>query len=210
MDSQPNVRYIFSGSSISLLHEVFLKPDSPLYLMAAKIQLNPIKKEDISFYIRSRLEICKIEISDAALNKIYEYTAGFPFYFQKLGFILYQTAVLENRSSVNAGDVDIAFSTMLNEFDGEFEARYSSKFSRQQQDILKYLSAEKLRRLSEISSDMQTPASSLTTSMRDLYYTMTVEKPKKGTYGILDNVFRLWVKWNILEDGLTPEDICLH
>ena len=137
---------------------------------------------------------------------MYEYTDGFPFYFQKLGFILYQTAVLENRISIHSTDVDIAFSTMLNEFDGEFEARYSSKFSRQQQDILKYLSDEKTRRLSEIASDMQTPASSLTTSMRDLYYTMTVQKPKEGTYGILDNVFRLWIKKNILGDFENPKD----
>ncbi|MEA1984605.1 MAG: ATP-binding protein, partial [Euryarchaeota archaeon] len=57
MDSQPNVRYIFSGSSISLLHDVFLKPDSPLYLMASKMQLEPIKEEYVGKYIRQRLGI---------------------------------------------------------------------------------------------------------------------------------------------------------
>lgn len=145
MDNQPNARYILSGSSVSLLHDVFLKPDSPLYLIAARIQLEPIKKKNI-----------------------------------------------------DVNDVKNAFSSMLNEFDSEFEARYTTKFSRQQQDILKYLSQNKTRRLSEISEDMQTPASSLTTSMRDLYNTMTVNKIKEGIYGIMDNVFRLWIKKNIL------------
>ncbi|MBN2110949.1 MAG: ATP-binding protein [Methanosarcinaceae archaeon] len=200
MDSQPGVRYIFSGSSVSLLHEVFLKPDSPLYLMAARVSLRPIKKDDVSNYIRSRLKTRDMEISDPALERIYEYTNGFPFYFQKLGFLIYQAAILDNRDSVKVRDVDTAFSSMLREFDGEFEARYSVKFSRQQQDILKYLSADRTRRLSEISRDMQTPASSLTTSMRDLYHTMTVQKPKEGTYGIMDNVFRLWIRRNILGD----------
>jgi AAA+ ATPase superfamily predicted ATPase len=198
MDSQPDVRYIFSGSSVSLLYEVFLKPDSPLYLMAAKVQLEPIQQEDVSSYVRSRLEMQNIRISDGALDTIYEYTDGFPFYFQKIGFILYQNAILEKRDSVTIKDVDIAFSSMLNEFDSEFEARYSSKFSRQQQDILKYLSAEKIRRLKEIAADMHTPASSLTASMRDLYNTMTVWKPHEGRYGILDNVFRLWIARYIL------------
>ncbi|MDG6244337.1 MAG: ATP-binding protein [Methanolobus sp.] len=198
MDSNPNVRYIFSGSSVSLLHEVFLKPDSPLYLMAARVRLEPIKKHDVSAYIRSRLKTQDIGISDSALDRIYDYTDGFPFYFQKLGFILYQNTTLEDRSFIDAEDVDIAFNSMLREFDSEFEARYSSKFSRQQQEILKYLSAERIRRLSEIARDMQKPSSSLTTSMRDLYYTMTVQKPQEGKYGILDNVFRMWIKRNIL------------
>ncbi|AFV22351.1 hypothetical protein Mpsy_0138 [Methanolobus psychrophilus R15] len=47
MDSQPHVRYIFSGSSLSFLNDVFLEPDSPLYLMAAKVHIDPIKKEDV-------------------------------------------------------------------------------------------------------------------------------------------------------------------
>ncbi|AFV22352.1 hypothetical protein Mpsy_0139 [Methanolobus psychrophilus R15] len=135
------------------------------------------------------------------MGKIYEYTDGFPFYFQKLGFMLYWKGVLENRNSIDSKDVDIAFSSMLGEFDNEFEASYSSNFSRQQQDILKHLSKEKTCRLKEVARDMQTPASSLTTSMRNLYYTMTVQKPKEGVYGILDNVFRLWIRKNILEDS---------
>jgi AAA+ ATPase superfamily predicted ATPase len=197
MDNQPNVRYIFSGSSVSLLHDVFLKPDSPLYLMAARIQLEPIKKKDVDDYIRSRLKTQNITISEHALDLIYEYTAGYPFYFQKIGFLLYQIAVIGKKKHIDIDDVENAFSSMLNEFDSEFESRYSTKFSRQQQDILKYLSQNKTRRLSEISEDMRTPASSLTTSMKDLYNTMTVNKPKEGTYGIMDNVFRLWLKKNI-------------
>jgi len=200
MDSQPNVRYIFSGSSVSLLHDVFLKPDSPLYLMAARIQLEPIKKKDVDDYIRSRLKTQNITISEPALDSIYEYTAGYPFYFQKIGFLLYQIAVIGKKRNIDINDVESAFSSMLNEFDSEFESRYSTKFSRQQQDILKYLSQNKTKRLTEISDDMQTPASSLTTSMKDLYNTMTVDKPKEGTYGIMDNVFRLWIKKSIFGD----------
>lgn len=199
MDSQPSVRYIFSGSSISLLHEVFLKPDSPLYLMAARIQLEPIEEEHIARYIRDRLSTQNIQITDSALKRIYACTGGFPFYFQKIGFILYQNSVLKNKNIIDEKDVESAFNSMLNEFDSEFEARYEWKFSDQQKTILKFLSGEKFCRLSEISRDMQTPASSLTTSMKDLYNTMTIEKPKEGMYGILDNVFRVWIKRNILK-----------
>jgi len=201
MDSQPAVRYIFSGSSVSLLHEVFLKPDSPLYLMAARIQLEPIDEEYVVAYIRDRLLTQNIRITDRALKRIYTCTAGFPFYFQKIGFILYQNSVLKNKNIIDEDDVENAFTSMLNEFDSEFEARYEWKFSDQQKTILKFLSREKYRRLSEISYDMQTPASSLTTSMKDLYNTMTVEKPKDGMYGIFDNVFRIWIKRNILKPG---------
>ncbi len=199
MDSQPNVRYIFSGSSISLLHDVFLKPDSPLYLMAAKMQLKPIKEEYIGKYIRQRLGIQNIQISDQALNNICTVTGGFPFYFQKLGFMVYQDAVLENKEKIENTDVDASFCAMLAEFDSEFESRYIDKYSEQQKKILKHLSKEKFRRLSHIAKDMQTPASSLTSSMSDLQNTMTIEKSKDGAYGIIDNVFRIWLKSNISE-----------
>jgi len=199
MDSQPNVRYIFSGSSISLLHDVFLKPDSPLYLMAAKMQLKPIKEEYIEKYIRQRLGIQNIQISDQALNNICTVTGSFPFYFQKLGFMVYQDAVLENKEKIENTDVDASFCAMLAEFDSEFESRYIDKYSEQQKKILKHLSKEKFRRLSHIAKDMQTPASSLTSSMSDLQNTMTIEKSKDGAYGIIDNVFRIWLKSNISE-----------
>ncbi len=199
MDSQPNVRYIFSGSSISLLHDVFLKPDSPLYLMAAKMQLKPIKEEYIGKYIRQRLGIQNIQISDQALNNICTVTGGFPFYFQKLGFMVYQDAILENKEKIESTDVDASFCAMLAEFDSEFESRYIDKFSEQQKNILKHLSKEKFRRLSHIAKDMQTPASSLTSSMSDLQNTMIIEKSKDGVYGIIDNVFRIWLKRNISE-----------
>lgn len=198
MDSRPDVRYIFSGSSVALLNKVFLKPDSPLYLMAAKVRLEPIGEEEVSRYIRSRLLMQKITITGDALHTLYSYTDGFPFYFQKMGFLLYQHAILQGKETVTSDDTECAFSSMLDEFDSEFESRYSCKFSRQQQDILKYLSAAKTRRLKEIAADMDTPSSSLTASMRDLTNTMTIDKPGGGRYGILDSVFRIWIARNIL------------
>ncbi len=199
MDSYPDVRYIFSGSSISLLHDVFLKPDSPLYLMASRMQLGPIKEEDVRKYIKQRLELQEIQIQDPGLGMIYTFTGGFPYYFQKLGFMIYQDAILENKSIIEKDDVDTAFCAMLAEFDSEFESRYIDKFSDQQKQILKYLARERTRRLNQIAKDMQTPASSLTTSMRDLQNTMVIEKSKEGAYGIIDNVFRIWLKRNFGE-----------
>ena len=201
MDKLPAVRYVFSGSSISLLHNVFLKPDSPLYLMAARTELKPIEKKEVKKYIKSRLSTKNIEISEEALEEIYQLTGGFPFYFQKLGFLLYQNTVLEAKSQLGIEDVNSAFAAMLEEFDSEFEARYTEKFSEQQKKVLKYLSSEKQRRLSQIAQDMNTAASSLTTSMRDLHNTMTVNKPEEGLYEITDNVFRLWIKINILGEA---------
>ena len=167
--------------------------------MAAKMQLKPIKEEYIVKYIRQRLEIQNIQISDRALDKICAVTGGFPFYFQKLGFMVYQDAVMEKKDKIESADVDASFCTMLAEFDSEFESRYIDKFSEQQKKILKHLSKEKFRRLSHIAKDMQTPASSLTSSMSDLQNTMTIEKSKDGVYRIIDNVFRIWLKRNISE-----------
>lgn len=168
--------------------------------MTSIIKLDSIRKEYACDYISSRLEKQNIEISLPALDKIYTYTGGFPFYIQKMGIILYLEANLKNKNLIDVGDVDIGFSTMLNELDGEFEEKYSANFSLQQQTILKHLSQNKERKLSEIATDMQTPSSSLTRSIKDLHNTMAIHRPKKGTYGILDTVFRVWIKRNILAE----------
>jgi AAA+ ATPase superfamily predicted ATPase len=185
---------IFSCSSL-------LKDNSLLIQdQITQIHLEPVEKEDVDKYIIDRLKTQNIKISTRTLDKVYNYTAGLPFYFQKLGSIIFYHSILEKKASIDIIDVDIAFSSMLNELDSEFEESFSTKFSSQQKEILKYLSQNKALRLSEIATMMQTPASSLTTSMKFLSNTMTVHRSEKGLYGIMDNVFRLWIKRNILED----------
>ena len=49
------IRYILSGSSLSILQDIFLKPESPMYLMTTKLYLQPLEKEKVKSYISNRL-----------------------------------------------------------------------------------------------------------------------------------------------------------
>lgn len=53
-------------------------------------------------------------------------------YFQKIGCIFHQISILEEKDAIDAKDEGIALSSILNDFDRECEARYSSMFSKQQ------------------------------------------------------------------------------
>ncbi|MDI3486246.1 MAG: hypothetical protein PWQ50_1466, partial [Methanolobus sp.] len=194
----PNVIYILSCSSLPTFYQNALHSDTNIHLPINQINLNPLKKEDVDNYIVSRLKTQNIDISSSALDTIYKYTDGFPFYIQKLGSILFLESLFTKNTTIDFNDVEIAFTSMLNELDCEFEEKYSTNFSKQQQEILKFLSLNRVHRLSEIAAEMQTSASSLTTSMKTLNSTMTIYKTKKGCYGITDNVFRLWIKKDIL------------
>lgn len=194
----PNVIYILSCSSLPTFYQNALHSNTNMHLSINQIHLTPLKKDDVDNYIVSRFKTQNIDVSSSALDKIYKYTDGFPFYIQKLGSILFLEALFAKNTTIDFNDVEIAFASMLNELDCEFEEKYSTYFSKQQQEILKFLSQNRVHRLSEIAAEMQTSASSLTTSMKTLNNTMTTHKTKKGCYGITDNVFRLWIKKNIL------------
>jgi AAA+ ATPase superfamily predicted ATPase len=194
----PNVIYILSCSSLPTFYQNALHSNTNMHLSINQIHLTPLKKDDVDNYIVSRFKTQNIDVSSSALDKIYKYTDGFPYYIQKLGSILFLEALFAKNTTIDFNDVEIAFASMLNELDCEFEEKYSTYFSKQQQKILKFLSQNRVHRLSEIATEMQTSASSLTTSMKTLNNTMATHKTKKGCYGITDNVFRLWIKKNIL------------
>lgn len=165
MDSQGEVRYFFSGSSLSLLEKVFLKEDSPLYLMAAKHFMMPLTEEVVSRYVRERFGVYEIVAREEAAKEIFLLTGGIPFYVQKLGLLCFQDAMINERKEIEIKHVDEAFKMMLEEFDGEFEARLISRFSDQQREIIKVVASLCPARMVDIASSLKCESSAISSSV---------------------------------------------
>lgn len=193
LDLPSRVRYFFSGSSMSMLAEIFLREDSPLYLMVAKHHMEPLGMEEVIDFVRERFKVVDISIDEEAAELFHGLTGGIPFYIQKLGLIAFQGALLKGRGKIGDEEVKSAFTAMLDELDGEFEVRWLSRFSNQQRRILKTLADLGEARLTDIAAQMGCKPSDISSSIIRLKEMMILAKGENGRYSVVDRVFHAWL-----------------
>ncbi len=194
LESQRRVVYLFSGSSLGLLTEVFGREGrSPLYQMVGRLFLGEITSEDVHRYYRERLrEVHGVAISEGALRRVTEYVGGIPYYFQKLGLELERELVLRGKGKITTREVDRAFARLLEELSADFQERWETRFSEQQRAVLRAL-AEGPRTLSEVARSLGVPAPNLTYSLNRLAEAMVLTREGRR-YRITDRVFAAWLR----------------
>ncbi|MEN6429293.1 MAG: ATP-binding protein [Coriobacteriales bacterium] len=193
IDRTPDVRYIFSGSSVRMLTSIFLKQDAPLYLMVARHMMGPLGEADVVAFVRERLGVAGLSISEDAARALHRLSGGIPFYVQKLGLLVAQAALLAKRKRVSEGDVVLAFAQMLEELEGEFEVRWVSRLSSQQRAIVKQVARAGSIRMSELASQMGVTAPAISSAMRRLKDMMILQTDDAGAYSATDAVFGAWL-----------------
>lgn len=193
LDLPSRVRYFFSGSSMSILSEIFLKEESPLYLMVAKHYMEPLGMEEVVDFVQRQLKVVDISIDRKAAELFHSLTGGIPFYIQKLGLIVVQDALFKDQHEVSEEEVGDSFATMLEELDGEFEARWLSRFSNLQRRIIGTLANLDEARLTDIATQMGYRPSDISSSITRLKETMIIAKREDGQYFIIDRVFNAWL-----------------
>lgn len=193
LDLPSKVRHFFSGSSMSMLSQIFLREDSPLYLMVAKHYMEPLEMEEVIDFVRKRFKVVDISLDKEAAALFHQLTGGIPFYIQKLGLIVFQEALLKSRREIGEEGVKSAFAAMLDELDGEFETRWLSRFSNLQRRILRALADLKEARLTDIAAQMGCKPSDISSSITRLKEMMIIAKRGNGRYSIVDRVFHAWL-----------------
>jgi len=194
MESQRRVVYLFSGSSLGLLTEVFGREGkSLLYQMVGRLFLGEIPEPHVHRYYRERLrDVHRVDISESALNRVTGYVGGIPYYFQKLGLGLERDIALKGLSRIDAPHVDTAFERLLEELSADFQERWQTRFSEQQRAILKVL-ARSPGTVSEVAKELGVPAPNLTYGLSRLAEAMILTKEGR-TYRITDRVFAAWLR----------------
>jgi len=193
IDRTPEVRYIFSGSSVRMLTSIFLREDAPLYLMVSRHVMGPLLEDDVVGFVRERLGVAGLAATEDALRTVHRLAGGIPFYVQKLGLLVAQAALLAKRKRVSEKDVQQAFKQMLEELEGEFEVRWISRLSQQQRAVVKLVAQAGAIRLSEVAARMGVPATSISSAMRRLQDMMILHTNDAGAYSVTDVVFGAWL-----------------
>lgn len=192
MDRPGNVRFFFSGSSLGLIRDIFLREDSPLYLMVTRYRLGPLPRKEAVSFLRERLEAGGLKPGSGVAERMYELVGGIPFYLQKLGLIVFQQALLGGRTGVRRAHVEEAFAEMLEELDGEFELRWLSEFSPLQRRILGAIAELGEAGVTEVAARLGAKPSDISSTLTRLREAMVIERGERG-YRIVDVVFARWI-----------------
>jgi len=193
LDENPNVRYLFSGSSVRLLSSIFLREDAPLYLMVSRHFMQPLDEESVVEFVAQRLAVAGLSASPAAAQAVFEHSGGIPFYIQKLGLLLVHGAWLDSEDEIDQPDVERAFARMLDELDGEFETRWTSRFSPQQRAILKTLARLGTARLTDIAAAMDARPTDISSAIGRMKDMLILAADASNGYAITDTVFSAWL-----------------
>lgn len=194
MESQKKVVYLFSGSSLRMLHEVFGREGkSPLYQMVGRLFLEEIPHPFVHRFYRERLrEVHACEITASAISQVTDHVGGIPYYFQKLGVSLEREIALHDKKRITTADVERAFASLLEELSGDFQERWETRFTGQQRAILKVLSNGSMS-VTETARLLETSPANISYNLSRQAEAMTLTK-EDGRYRITDRVFATWLK----------------
>lgn len=191
LDEPGNVRFFFSGSSAGLAREVFLRRDSPLFLMVSRYELGPLSPTEAVPFVAERLKRAGYEPDPGVAERVYELSGGIPFYLQKLGLTLVQRALLAGKRRLHIGDVDAAFQDVLLELDAEFEVRWLAEFSPLQRRILREL-ARAPSGPTALAKALGLKPQDISSSLARLRAEMVLARTGQG-YALTDVVFARWL-----------------
>lgn len=165
---------------------------SSLYQMVGRILLEEIEPSIMTDFVRRRpRQAHGVTITDEALALVSNLVGGIPYYVQKLGLELERQLLFTGEKTLDASDVEAAFTNLLNELETDFQERWSTRFSEQQRAILRALSSGPAT-FSGIAERIGTPPENLTYNLRRLQGAMILTK-KDGRYRIADRVFAAWL-----------------
>lgn len=198
-DRLPKIRFCFSGSSVSLLEKIFLRADSPLYLTAGKVPLEPLPQDVVTGFVDQRIRHAEMTIDPVAAKRVYELTGGIPFYVQKVGLTAWLNAIAHHETHITVEAVEAAFDDMLWEFTSEFEARFEYKYGAQQKAILLELAARGASARADLAKATQRTTGTLSQGLTALETAMEIRKLERGTYEMCDPVFARWLRTAVKE-----------
>ena len=100
-----NVSYLFFGSRTHLLKDMFNNKNRSFYNSASVMSIGKISETKSVEYLKARFSLSGIIIDDEIAMTILVTAGNVPYYIQFIAYEIWQSAVLDNRSEIESGDV---------------------------------------------------------------------------------------------------------
>ena len=170
-----------SGSIRSTMNLTVLSSTSPFYRQLVMKEIGPLKKESVK-----ELLLRNLEITDAGIEHIYEFSAGIPFYVQFIG------KMIEKKGMVTIEDIkEIEGEFLREEGDLLFKGEFNDLSSKERLIIL--CIAKGCHTPKEIATIVKDKISNVSRFLAYLEAKGYISKKEKGYYVLEDPVFGMWL-----------------
>jgi len=182
-EDHEHVIICISGSIKHTMDMVTVDPASPFYGQLIVKEIEPLEKKHVKELLLKNLS----RISPDAINEIYEFSAGIPFYVQFLG------KIIERKKNITIDVVkDAEESFIKEEGDIIFKKDFDTLGSKEREVLISLSQGSKTP--SGIAKDIQDSANAVSVYLRYLEEKGYISRKEKGQYEMDDPVFERWMK----------------
>lgn len=192
IQTQRKISYYFIGSRRRILSDMFNNKNRPFYKSAFNYPLSKISREEFVPFIQKQFRGTNKNCPEKIAGLLYEKADGYPYYVQKLAYLLWEASTAEAEAS--EAQLEKSSQDLLRLEKADFEALWSG-LSLGQRSLLKTLALEPTR--SPYSKDyLEKQGLSLggtQKAMKALLSKDLIEEGEKG-FQLVDTVMAAWLK----------------
>jgi len=189
---QKHTLLCIAGSSKSTMDSAVLSPTSPFYRQFIIKEIKPLEKKYVSEIITRNIDW---EITKEAIDRIYEFTNGIPYYVQFIGRHIY----MSRKSQITKDDLDDIIEDFLKQEGDLLLTRDLEVLSPGEIALLEAMIQGGTGRISELAKINRERISNTYTTVRELLKKGVIEKKSRGCYEFTDPIFRKWLRKRVGE-----------
>lgn len=184
------VSYIFMGSKKSLLHAMFLDKNRPFYKSVKHFKIREIDKISWREFITSKFEATNKKIDDIFIDRIFEFTKGFPYYTQQFAYEIWNQC----DTKVDDAIFEKTLETVIEREEDLFSLEWDN-LTPNQKKALKIVKERdgKLLYDEQFLAKYQIKSGSLQTALNGLVQKDIIDK-NEHRYYFADPLFEYWCK----------------
>ena len=185
--SHKNTILCISGSSRATMELAVISPASPFYRQFIVREIKPLEIKYVKEIITKNIDW---EITPKAMDKIYKFTNGIPYYVQFIGRQIY----MHSRERITEVEIEEIIEEFLRE-EGSilFRSEYET-LSLKERSILQIMATKGIDKPSRIAKFQAEPVTNIYPFVEKLMEKGILERKAKGAYRFTDPIFERWLK----------------
>lgn len=187
-----NTVFVIAGSTKSTMNSTVLDKTSPFYRQLIIREIKPLEKKFVRDIIQGGVGW---EVTDGAVEQIYEFTKGIPFYVQFIGRQLY----MHDRKRTDENKVREILGEFLSQEANLIFLRDMEDLTPNEMKIVTDMAVYGITKASEIAKKHRQPQPNIYTYIRYLTSKGVLEKVGRGEYDFVDPIFKRWIKMRYSE-----------
>ena len=188
-----NVSYIFMGSKMHLMRDIFNNPSRPFYKSGKHFPLGKIDSIELGNFAKNKFETTGIDISEHELKEIIKITECHPYYFQMLCHVLWEITLYDK--VVKLSRIDEAAKILISRESSAYMAIWENLTAKQKKLLVALMQENNPAIYSRqfLEKHGLGAPSSLQKATKKLI-TLELIQPANGSYEIVDLFFKRWIQ----------------